>query len=183
MHDLLILSNNLIFDSVLGLMTTNYYRAKSNEIERLCRKAFSLVPAYETLDECYAYLVFNLNCNFRCIYCFKTNSRTTSSALNISECISVIKALTKLYSKVNIILYGGEPLLMQNTRIIQNLLRGCEELSVHIRVITNGYHLDAFKKLFQKYDYIDSVTITLDGPEIIHNIGFRLSQEITLTII
>lgn len=31
MHNLLILSNNLIFDSVLGLMTTNYYKAKSRE--------------------------------------------------------------------------------------------------------------------------------------------------------
>lgn len=115
------------------------------------------------------------NCNFKCPYCYEEGIVPHT----MNKCVedAIIKYLSRINKKINITWYGGEPLL--NFGTIQRLTQQISNLpnlkNVEYDLVTNGYFLDKEKCLFFADKNLNSVQITLDGPEATHN-NSRLSK-------
>ena len=51
-------------------------------------------------------------------------------------------------------LYGGEPLLISNYSIIENVLDFASLYKLEVRIVTNGTTISKFKDLLKKYDNV-----------------------------
>lgn len=131
---------------------------------KLLTKSFTLAVTYD--------------CNFRCSYCFekelvkdsKEGSLRTISQYMVDEFyagISKIEPERKLQRKY-IDLFGGEPLLKENKDIIAYIIEKGREQGFAFTATTNGYDLDYFIDYLGE-GYIESVQITIDGPQSIHD--------------
>ena len=132
--------------------------------------------------------IFNLTilpsraCNFKCTYCFEDQINKIMDKKDVEETkLFFHSALSKYNPKaVNVIWYGGEPLLAMD--IIKELslffIEQTDKKSIPYKanIITNGYLLneDIAKTLVELQ--VKSIQITLDGPEDIHN-KKRLSKD------
>ena len=121
-------------------------------------------------------------CNFVCPYCFEgTRKKNDNTAININTLNNftgyIIEYIKKKISEetkfIEIVWYGGEPLLEKDTIIkcgqeIDSIAYDYGIKSVH-KIITNGYLLDdEFLSILKKIN-IQFVQITLDGHKEIHN--------------
>ncbi len=112
-----------------------------------------------------------LQCNFRCPYCFE-HSQSDSNAMSpesVERLISFIKSYKDI-RHLSIAWYGGEPLLAFD--IICDITEKIKALGVDFEgagMVTNGYLLDS-EKIARLNDLkINSIQITLDGPEEVHD--------------
>lgn len=125
-------------------------------------------------------IIFTLtyNCNMACTYCFQRRQNSKSfthtmsmeiikSAKNIVNSLELLNHFST--GKSNIYLYGGEP-LMNNPMLYEAVESLCNTFhsTNEIFITTNGYDLDYFIKLFEKYSNFN-IQITLDGPKEIHD--------------
>jgi len=114
-----------------------------------------------------------LNCNFNCIYCYehKRNDRMDENARNkIKEQVASLTEIKNL----GVLWYGGEPLLFPE--IIFDLsdyfIKYCQDKNIGYQasIVTNGYFLNKEMARDLKEIKIKSAQVTLDGPEVVHNI-------------
>lgn len=123
-------------------------------------------------------LLTTMSCNFACSYCYEgdlTRGRKQMSLETADETIAWIKARAKdsSVSKIDIQYHGGEPLL--NIPVIERVGRELKEfcakkgikLSSHI--LSNGYLLDRKTAERIKAVGVESVRVTIDGPEDTHD--------------
>lgn len=117
------------------------------------------------------YILFSYECNFNCTYCFEHDMKgkeTSNNNLN-----KIFRYVEKQFenNKVRLVLYGGEPLLLQNYNKIEKVLSFAQKNNIKVKIITNGYLLDVFSKLLLKYKRnIDYLLITLDGDKDQHDL-------------
>lgn len=117
------------------------------------------------------YILFSYECNFNCTYCFEHDMKGKETSNNNLNKIfrHVEKQLEN--NKVRLVLYGGEPLLLQNYNKIEKVLSFAQKNNIKVKIITNGYLLDVFSKLLLKYKRnIDYLLITLDGDKDQHDL-------------
>lgn len=114
-------------------------------------------------------------CNFRCIYCFEQGyyGKSCMDNITIENVIKFIEERIKDIERIHISWFGGEPLLAMPIieRISERIINICDKSNVAYSagIVTNGYFYtkDVAKKL--KELKVDSVQITLDGSEEVHN--------------
>ncbi len=175
-HDIT-MQDDKILNTVCGIKYLRDSGDKNNlniEIERLEYEACKLPSAYETFDICYVYLIFSQKCNLSCIYCFEKNLNHKVYTYNNSNSqveyyINFISTVEKLYSKVCVILYGGEPLLNENYNSIERILDFIKNRKINLRIISNGMLLNQYLNLFVEYNCIQNITVSLDGNREIHD--------------
>lgn len=119
----------------------------------------------------YAEIIPTYSCNFRCPYCFESR-RLKNGEEWLSKRISpeLLDAYFKVLMKYRergikieqLNLYGGEPLLKENHDLIENICRRCKELDIPVETITNGYDIDHYIDLIDKYHWRD-IQISIDG--------------------
>lgn len=115
------------------------------------------------------------NCNFRCVYCYEKESLKNSrmSEQTQDELIKFIENFLETINSLYVCWYGGEPLLVLDIieKLSERIMKICEtkKIKYSASMVTNGYLLtpDIAKKL-NKYK-VDSIQVTIDGPEEIHN--------------
>ncbi|MBE1303416.1 radical SAM protein [Clostridium botulinum] len=139
------------------------YKKIANKISEINAKkysAYTIIPSYE--------------CNFRCSYCFELDTVSKQSN-NIQMSTQIVDEIFKdvdndinQEKKVEITLFGGEPLLKKNININKYILQKAKKRNIKVSAISNGYELDYYLDIF-KNDYFDSIQITLDGNEKVHN--------------
>lgn len=123
-------------------------------------------------------LLTTLNCNFACPYCYEgdlTYGNKQMSCETAEDVISWIKAraLESRVSKIRLEYMGGEPLM--NLHIIEKtgheLLNFCKEKGIKFVsiIISNGYLLTKETADRVAAAGVESVRVTIDGPEDIHN--------------
>ncbi len=114
------------------------------------------------------------NCNLECTYCYANKYR--ESSLNMTEktadnVIEFINHEFNNFKKIHITFFGGEPFL--NFNIIEYMCvkimnNNANSKEYSFSAITNGtilsYHI---LEILKKYNF--SLTISIDGPPIIHN--------------
>ncbi|EIQ4003467.1 radical SAM protein, partial [Staphylococcus pseudintermedius] len=114
-------------------------------------------------------LAITYSCNLRCSYCFQQNYD------HLVRKPITIEALEKILDKVSLILYqnpevdvsiglfGGEPLLPQNEKIIDRVFQYCVENKLKIDITTNGSFLPYFaKKIVIHRSIISVIAITIN---------------------
>ncbi|WP_305113401.1 radical SAM/SPASM domain-containing protein [Thomasclavelia cocleata] len=116
-----------------------------------------------------------LDCNFRCIYCFqkKVHKNEYMTKKVQSSIIHFVKSKIKQIKELNIIWYGGEPLLALSVikPLSQKLIKLCKDNNVvySSSMITNGYLLTRdILKIINDLK-IEFLQITIDGNPNEHN--------------
>lgn len=111
-----------------------------------------------------------LACNFACPYCYEKGRRyNTMDENTINQLLTFIKVNSQENKPINIVWYGGEPLLAITTiEYISNALSKMK-LKYNASIVTNGYLLN--KKMAERLKAINiqHAQVTIDGPEEIHN--------------
>jgi len=118
------------------------------------------------------------DCNFRCPYCFENEisnngrgwSRKTFTKDSVDRAYAAMKEIEPNddYITKSITLYGGEPLLAKNKKIVNYIVEKGSRLGFTFSAITNGYELEEFKDLLAP-DKIKRLQITVDGNKEKHN--------------
>lgn len=115
-------------------------------------------------------IVPNIDCNFRCKYCFEdiSSQYMTDQVVSSIERYFLKKINSNEIESLRIGWYGGEPLLSK--RVIERLSKTFIKVKYYKSVIfTNGYSFtDNFIHNLRKYG-ISVVHITIDGPKEIHD--------------
>lgn len=122
------------------------------------------------------YLLTTLNCNFACPICYERKilgSGEISSEI-LKSSLAAIKGLQEKWaipsSKMNLVLFGGEPLLVSNPDILRTVLKFSERNGWKCVVITNGTRAISFSGLFDEFrETISDFRITIDGPPRVHD--------------
>lgn len=125
---------------------------------------------------CYFYVQLTLACNLRCRYCFQGEGGYPQIHMTVDVLEEVLQVLESIVRRINnpsrmvVVLYGGEPLLLTNRGLIEKIFRFCEENRLRVRAISNGVNLPLFFDLLEQYhDLFEGVTITLDGDRSTHD--------------
>lgn len=175
-HDIRI-GGDANFNAVAGLFhDTSPDRRRSvknrqalRAIEELENSIRFLEPVYAELDTCYVYVAFSSRCNLACTYCFESGVEVAPDGSCVPKLIQSIEALRTRYCGAKVVLYGGEPFLPENARMIEQVLSYCSNVGLPVRVITNGVLLNEFHDLILDHGCCCELTITLDGSRAIHD--------------
>ena len=111
-----------------------------------------------------------LACNFACPYCFERH-RTGAMSQSVQDDVLAFAqaAVNKCHpARMQVTWYGGEPLLQPQIirSLSERLMRLCEErkIAYDASIITNGYFLSPKTYELLRDCKVDSIQITLDGP-------------------
>ena len=100
-------------------------------------------------------------CNYQCKYCRRWKKKTKE--LSIKQIFLIIDELKQLGCQI-IVFTGGEPLLRGDIGLIVNY---CKEKDLTVGINSNG---SLFRKRINELKNIDSLTLSLDGPEKINDL-------------
>lgn len=107
------------------------------------------------------------SCNLACSYCFEGNLTKRKDSMTeemVTDIYNAVKELKKGKDKCHLALFGGEPLLRKNERLVESFISTSRNLSLPLFIISNGTQLDYYKDLITKnLDTVKSVQVTIDG--------------------
>ncbi len=118
--------------------------------------------------------VITYDCNFRCKYCYEKNllhkgETWLKTSMDLQMIQDIYDYIDRKQLKLNHPgLYGGEPLLIENHAIVQEILERNSQRGLDTICVSNGYYLSEFVPLLAEHK-ISQLHITLDGPRKIHN--------------
>lgn len=149
----------------LTLIKQKYDNEITEAREKKRIAVFTLCPTY--------------SCNMACTYCFQKNYNKNLSLISDAVLSKVflhlsseIESIRSENPKIPITLelFGGEPLQIKNINVVEKCLEFARQLSCKVWVVSNGYELYDFVKLFAKFrDVLSQVSVTLDGTGEYHN--------------
>lgn len=132
-------------------------------------------------------IVPNLDCNYRCTYCFERPLQNTLKSAGaeithrkgnvvlrpeqiewIYDSIGAIRAQAGLAPGGQIILYGGEPLDRANRDVVAEVIAQGKAHGHFFAAITNGHDLDAYLDCLGQGG-IEQLQISIDGPKPVHD--------------
>lgn len=122
----------------------------------------------ESNEKSRLYLIFSKTCNLCCDYCFQKNDDKRINAIEKST--RIYEILDQVIDKYDdIVLFGGEPLLETNYKIIENIFFKYPHKDYII--FSNGTFEKSYIHLLEKYrKSIKGIILTLDGPKATHDL-------------
>lgn len=116
-------------------------------------------------------------CNMACRYCFEgTITSSGPHVLSPDAICAAFEAMRKLGAqqpsrKLEVSLFGGEPLLPATVSVVRRILREAEFRGMGVGVVTNGTHVSTtYRDLLTEFRHIFShFQVTVDGPPPIHD--------------
>ena len=106
-----------------------------------------------------------LACCFSCKYCGSKGGKARDNELTTAECLGVARQLAQLGCH-RVSLIGGEVFMRSDwAEIVGELTR----LGIRVAIITNGYLFSSQMIGQMKEAGVESVAVSLDGPEVIHD--------------
>ena len=121
------------------------------------------------------YIIMSYNCNLRCSYCFEKDKKYISDRLSVSSVEKLFHFINRIINNYNltdneIILYGGEPLLIENYNLVCTITEFTKKNNLLLSIITNGTGVPLYKNILLKYKKIISIiSITIDGDKNTHD--------------
>ncbi len=109
-----------------------------------------------------------LACCFSCKYCGSKGGRARENELSLCECIGVASQLAELGLR-RVSLIGGEVFMRPDWREITEAFTS---RNIAVCIITNGYRMDDKTVSSLKRLKVESVAVSIDGPEDVHD-AFR----------
>ncbi len=111
-----------------------------------------------------------LACCFSCRYCGSKGGKAREGELSTEECLSVAEQLAELGCR-RVSLIGGEVFMRRDWKVIAGRMN---ERGIRVNIITNGFLFPEKLIADLKDVNIESVSVSLDGPEEVHD---RYRQE------
>lgn len=109
-------------------------------------------------------------CNMHCTYCYQQNDKTLEKKLISDETLDKILSIIAQYMEANpnktvrLGLFGGEPLLIENEKVIDKILQFCKEHKTTVHITTNGSFLSYYlKKFIINRRFISGIYPTIDS--------------------
>lgn len=123
-------------------------------------------------NEFHLILAITLDCQFRCVYCYESHPKVYMTEDVKTAITGAVKDYAVAGKDISIVWYGGEPLLdFESIRMLSSrFIDICNKYGVkyHASMISNGY-LFSLESIAELEDLrIESVQITLDGMEDVH---------------
>lgn len=135
----------------------------------------------------YFMIVPNIDCNYRCTYCFERHIQKTLklplSSINYHKNNVVMRreAIPRIYGCIEaiqrqaardvggmIILYGGEPLDAEHRDLVFDIVHtGCEK-GYWFTAVTNGHDLDVYLPIVGER-MLSQIQVSIDGPKAVHD--------------
>ncbi|MCR4800521.1 MAG: 4Fe-4S cluster-binding domain-containing protein [Bacteroidales bacterium] len=141
-----------------------------NDKIRKAEEEIKHIPSvYDYINMCSVYIVLSTKCNFSCDYCFEKQKIGKASELKLEDIKSFVEELQTKHSEVELVLYGGEPFLLENAEKIRDIISYAVENKIKVRAITNGSLVNIFPDK-ETLRNIDEFVITVDGPRNLHNV-------------
>ncbi len=171
--------NRLPKDTIKLLERRGYLTKKSLAEERKYVKTIINKTHFRKSKKRASFLFIVTNdCNFRCTYCFENfisgKGKKWSKKVFTKDMVDKaynamleIEPERKLHSD-NIYLYGGEPLMKENYKIVEYIIKKGKKRRYKFHAITNGYDIDTYIDLLGP-GKIESLQITIDGMKENHN--------------
>lgn len=115
-------------------------------------------------------------CNFSCVYCYENRHGVSNNMSNeirekVIEFIKGICEKRKYINKIQIVWFGGEPLLdIQGIQFFGNELQKFTQnknMDFTTNIITNGKYIDKYLVILNKYN-LKNIQISIDGFEEIY---------------
>ncbi len=110
------------------------------------------------------------DCNLRCSYCYQQHDKNLKRKLitesSLYDILGVIEKFIEDYPewKIDLGLFGGEPLLVENEKIIDIIFEFCKKHRLQIDITTNGCYLKYYlKKLIIHRNFISGINLTVDS--------------------
>jgi len=132
------------------------------------------------IDEYFFSILLNLDCNFKCFYCFESHTGEYLNDIVSQKIISMINKISKSAKKISVDWYGGEPLLSFDRMCVLNnkFMEICaaNDIQYCASVTTNGYLLTPLVIEYLKTIPLSHLQITLDGPAETHNVSRPLKN-------
>lgn len=107
-----------------------------------------------------------LACCFSCQYCGSKAGTARENELTTEECLDVAKQLAEMGCE-RVSMIGGEVFMRQDWPVIAKALI---DRNVNVSIITNGYLFTEETLAKIKNTGIESIAISLDGPEEVHDL-------------
>lgn len=165
-----------------GHITTLSYE---EEIEVFKHIVDSLEQRYQESAKEQGYIMFLLsyNCNLDCHYCYQRQIRQRDQEYKQAKMMSptfVEEVFTQHfkiffpnvpYDRVEVVLYGGEPFLIQHRQAIAKLLELTQDIPVAVmNAVSNGTQLETMLDFFGPHPgQVNAVQISLDGDQESHD--------------
>jgi uncharacterized protein len=132
-------------------------------------KVFSSRTLVFALSDFFSLLISTLICYERKIIINLQISKATLE--NVIRGIKTIQKEKDIPAdRMNIVIFGGEPLLVSNKGVPYWILEAAEQNNWKCVIVTNGSKVSNFMNIFEKLkDVISDFRITLDGPSQVHN--------------
>ena len=139
----------------------------------LCKVMEEYVADSNRIRDPFFRILTTTECNANCGYCFEKGIEKKSMSLETAEkIVHFISRKSKHSDNITIEWFGGEPLV--NKRVISHICDNLKKMNpskkIHSKMTTNGSLFDIQTiKDAQKWN-LESVQITLDGTECVHNL-------------
>ncbi len=118
-------------------------------------------------------LAITYSCNLHCSYCYQQKDVSLDKKLiseeNLDKIFEIIEQYMKIHPEkiVDLGLFGGEPLLIKNERIIDKVFAFCKKNGLRVHITTNGCYLDYYmKKLVINRNFISTINPTVDSVQL-----------------
>lgn len=155
-----------------GYLTTKDKFEEKQILTRVCENLKSIQQKHRSIT-----IIPSYNCNFRCSYCFEKSNFRNREILKyiltkemIDDIFSHIKKMKNENYEIDseIVLFGGEPLIAENRKNIEYIVKKALTNGYSLFAVTNGYDLDQYIDLLGN-DGIRTLQITLDGDKMCHD--------------
>lgn len=166
----------------LQLKARGYVYESEDEENKIISKAERICDELLNQSFCSEFIISpTMGCNLRCTYCFESNSQhvdyNTMTEKQLDSILNYIfnvkkeneDLIAKTGKKMGIRIFGGEPLLPQNRKLIGKILDFSEKNHIGVNIVTNGTTVEAYMDLLLKYKDILLLQITMDGDQKTHD--------------
>ncbi|MGE5455915.1 MAG: radical SAM protein [Ignavibacteriales bacterium] len=169
------LLNNINIKNSQLLEERGYFDIENKE--KLMNNIYKLYKNKNENIPYWFYITLTYKCNFACPICYERTKLTKEDIdTNILDKILLdIRRFQKERKipneRMNIILFGGEPLCVEDIGKVSRILEFCKSNGMKAIIVTNGSRVNKNVNIFNNYsEQISQFRITIDGPKETHDI-------------
>ncbi len=114
-------------------------------------------------------LTITYKCNMHCTYCYQQNDKPWKRNLSVMKTLDkILVSLHSIWKQIRTRpfdwVYCGEPLLIENEKVIDKILQFCKEHKTTVHITTNGSFLSYYlKKFIINRRFISGIYPTIDS--------------------
>lgn len=176
----LIVGKDLLDRDFLPLNLFNHLVTPDSNNIKLFNKIISRSD-HKTDKEVTFILAITYRCNLACVYCYQKNNKDLNKKIISEKNLSIFLDAIRSYKyqhpdhRINIGLFGGEPLLNSTRWVVDKIFRFCVENLIKVYITTNGTTLDIYlKDIVIHRNIIGSIDVTIDSIDQNHIIRRKL---------